>query len=407
MDKANKNLARRWQFALLLLLLGPVVGGFFMLMSHTDKEAVAATHPGSSLSQHLLQAAGEQTAYGAPTRKFPPKYKEVGSVDDRYTMAVDPETGQTVLHDALGGVGTNNTSVEGDRAKLAKDMVALENYANQHQHGMKPEDYNWLKRMARAGMQLAFGTPGLPSPMQPPIKAALLSEFHDISANPSQSVVHAGIFTQAEQASQVAEATYQKLADQQALATGVMPSSGISGSLLGLDPVSAIAATTSPDYTSATTLTAQVNSSLLLVPDTTSQLTANSSFNILSFPAATTAPADASLATTSTTNTASPAVWSTSTAANTISSATATQSSSPTTQTAVSANATISPNLTTSASVDLGVVSTTLTVSPSALLTTDSTTATTGSSATTGTATTTTPPPTVQEYYNTLLGPAQ
>lgn len=102
----------------------------------------------------------------------------------------DPETGETLINDALGSIGTNNTSVDGNRATLAEDMVNLETYLQAHRKQFSPDSYNWLKKVTRTGMELAFGTPGLPPADQPAVKSHLLAQFHDISANPTSSILH-------------------------------------------------------------------------------------------------------------------------------------------------------------------------------------------------------------------------
>jgi hypothetical protein len=167
---------KRWQFFLLLCLLLPLGFGLVYLMPRNQPQIaeVSQTALTQQLGRTTLSPAPGNTFNGVPLRKLPPGFTAQGTVDDRYTMAVDPETGQTVINDALGGVGTNNTSVDGDRAQLAKDMISLEKYAIQNRDNLKSEDYNWLKKMARVGMALAFGAPGLPPDAQLPIKGGLL-----------------------------------------------------------------------------------------------------------------------------------------------------------------------------------------------------------------------------------------
>jgi hypothetical protein len=445
-DKLHK---RRWQFGLLLALMTPMIGGLLTLLPHGEKVGTAEVHAGATLSQHLLQSGSGVTASGVPAPKFPPNYKEAGTVDDRYSVAVDPKTGETVIHDALGGVGTNNTSVEGDRARLAKDMLTLEEYANTHKGSLKPQDYNWLKRLARAGMKLAFGTPGLPPAMQPPIKANLLAQFHDISAHPTQSLMLSSFFPHVEQAALAPENTYQAMPDSLAAAPDTSVLSASSGSLLGLDPAVPKLMTENANDPSATNSLTTLLSSTLLVPSTTTLVAGatntptttspTSSSTLISgtttvSPTATNAPTSltADATNTSPTPSTSPSLTANLTAIqpNTTLTSTNTATNTATAPITLNTNTSLSTTSGLSASLDLSVTGlsagTTLTLSPSTTSSTTNTnpsllplnvsltpttslspTTSTNTATSTTTNTTTTKTTTVQDYYNALLAPVK
>src|SRR5690606_26310693 len=139
--KAKKS---RVEFAALAILLVPLaVGGLFLFRSTTG--LAGASPSGSTLSQQILQAGSLQnTPSGTPIRHIPQRFQIQGTVDDQYTLAVDPKTGETLISDTLGGLGTNNTSIEGDRLRLAKDMLELDQYAEANQAKLTAAQYNWL-----------------------------------------------------------------------------------------------------------------------------------------------------------------------------------------------------------------------------------------------------------------------
>lgn len=197
-QQAEKQASKRREFMILLALLIPIGGGLFFLTG-TQSVTVALQKPVASVLGQQVQQGSLNGLNGAPQRTLPAKYQIQGTVDDQYTLASDPQTGETLIHDSLGGLGTNSTSIDGDRAKLAHDMVDLEQYANDNKGKLSPETYDWLKKVARTGMQLAFGTPGLPASAQPILKKELLAEFHNISADPTKSFEHTDKYLSLEQ----------------------------------------------------------------------------------------------------------------------------------------------------------------------------------------------------------------
>ena len=292
MTEVHRQNNRRWQLSLLALLLIPVGSMLAIIYYHGEQVSLYSANPGSTLCQTLLQS--NDLDKGQPTRDIPDTYNSIGSVDDRYVVVIDPKTGQMIIHDTLGGVGTNNTSVDGSRAQLAKDMISLEQYAIQHKGVLRPEDYDWLRHLARTGMQLAFGAPGIKPDLQLEAKQELLIEFHNLSSNPSTSMAHSEIFLQTEQASKMAEAAYQQITDPGTPASSIPAASGGNhmlsdvtgalGSLMAFDPVSPpLISMTGLPLASSTlgALAAQV-SPLLLGPTVVSLTASASPFNIVS-----------------------------------------------------------------------------------------------------------------------------
>ncbi len=233
-QSAEKQANKRREFVILLALLIPVGCGFFFL-GGAHGPTVALQKPETSIFGQQVQQGSLAGLNGAPHRVLPARYQVKGNVDDQYTLATDPQTGETLIHDSLGGLGTNTTSIDGDRARLAQDMVDLEKYANANKGQLSPETYNWLKKVARTGMQLAFGTPGLPAGAQPNIKKELLAEFHNISADPTKSFEHTDKFLSLEQVFSKPEEAY--LADGSGLdKTNFLKTDPISPALNTFDP---------------------------------------------------------------------------------------------------------------------------------------------------------------------------
>ena len=231
---AEKQARKRREFVILLALLIPVGCGFFFL-GGSHGPVVALQKPEASILSQQVQQGSLAGLNGSPNRVLPARYQIKGNVDDQYTLATDPQTGETLIHDSLGGLGTNTTSIDGDRARLAQDMVDLEKYATANKGQLSPETYNWLKKVARTGMQLAFGTPGLPAGAQPALKKDLLAEFHNISADPTKSFEHTEKFLSLEQVFSKPEEAY--LADGGSLdKTNFLKTDPISPALNTFDP---------------------------------------------------------------------------------------------------------------------------------------------------------------------------
>lgn len=220
----------RREFLLASLLLAPLALGVFLVQApnlHSSGKPMNTT----VLSQQLLQGtmAAPRANGGKPTRAVPGRFKILGTVNDQYTVAKDPESGDMLINDSMGSIGTNNTSIEGDRAILAEEMVDLEQYAEEHRDTLKPEDYRWLKKVALVGTQLAFGLPGLPLEQQPALKQDLLADFHNVSSNPTQSILQTDEYLSLEQVFQKPEAAYQNPEEQ--LATNYLLPDPLSPSL--------------------------------------------------------------------------------------------------------------------------------------------------------------------------------
>lgn len=219
-EQSKKSKSQREFMLLVSVLLLMACGGFIFLKPARLPQP--AKMSGSAFSQILLQTDNSSSV----SRQIPIRFKEKGTVDDRYTVATDPKTGEMLINDALGGMGRNNTSVDGDRAKLANDMLNLNRYAENNRKHLSTTAYYWLKKVARIGMQLAFGTPGLTPGAQPAIKKEILAEFHTISANPDQSFLLNSKYLELEAVFQRPEAAY--LADTDVSGTN----------FLSIDPLS-------------------------------------------------------------------------------------------------------------------------------------------------------------------------
>jgi|GEM_PF-6791020 len=261
----NSNGRKRLEFVILALLLIPLAGSAIFFTQHVSPTALNKPS-GTTLGQRLLQGETPQ-GNKVPYQAIPSRYKTEGTVDDRYTLATDPQTGETLINDSLGSIGTNNTSIDGDRARLARDMVNLENYLREHRGEFSSEAYNWLKKVTRTGMKLAFGTPGLIPSVQPAIKADLLAEFHDISANPTDSILSSGKYLEMEKMFQRPEDAY--LAQGSPLDTT---------NFLILDPIGPTRLAGDP-YTDSNVLTKQL-ATLVIEPSLT-DLSVNSAFNYM------------------------------------------------------------------------------------------------------------------------------
>jgi hypothetical protein len=187
-DKKNREQSHqkkiRWELFVLAAICIALGGGFLLFKPSSGKGESLEKPSASALSQFI-----EQSETSSVARSIPANYETKGTVDNRYTLAQDPKSGQFVLNDSMGGLGTNNTSIDGDRARLAEEMVELEEYAEENRSKLSSAAYNWLKKVARLGMQLAFGAPGMPAYAQPEIKQEILAALHSISANPESSVM--------------------------------------------------------------------------------------------------------------------------------------------------------------------------------------------------------------------------
>lgn len=302
--KAKKELL------LLLLLLVPVGIGALALtdgMFGTDVKLTAD----KSLSESLLSKSSSTLAPqgsndGLPVRQIPETHQVLGSVDDRYTLAIEPKTGELLINDSMGSIGTNNTSVEGLRAELAQDMLNLEQYAEQNKDKLTKDAYNWLKKVAKTGMALAFGAPGLPAHMQPEIKLKLLAELHHISANPSESIMHTNKFLELEKTfGRLDEAYYN---NKEYLAGGKLAGTGY----FEIDPLYSPSSTLT--YTSKGTLQGTLSTNTLS-PSLTAMASPTSPYNYVT----NLANQGTAINTTTTTVAATPTSSTTTTTNNTIS----------------------------------------------------------------------------------------
>jgi hypothetical protein len=344
----------RGEFMLLIAVLLLAVGGFLFLKP-TSSLPQPDKMSGSAFSQLILQNNNSSMV----SRQIPVRFKDKGTVDDRYTVATDPKTGEMIINDALGGMGSNNTSVEGDRARLANDMLDLDRYAESNRKALSSDAYYWLKKVARTGMKLAFGTPGLTPEAQPAIKKELLAEFHNISANPVQSFLQNSKYLTIESMFQRPDSAY--LADSDIKGTN----------FLSIDPLSP-------------PLLTNVSTNFSLTP---------SLYNTLALTTIEPSMTDLTLNT-------SPYVYTTSTLTATKLSPTAI--TSPSTYN-------LDPSITTSSTLSTTISSptlTTTTIDPTISSTTllDSTTTSNTLSSTTTTTTSTTSGPSVAEYYHDVLG---
>jgi hypothetical protein len=171
-----------------LLLVPLIIGTTFFVHGQINSLAAGVPKSGSTPSnQSLLQGSN---ALQKPGNTFPTRFKVQGKVGDQYTVAQDPETGETLINDSMGSLGSNTTSIDGDRAFLANDMVALDQYSNTNQNNLSPKAFNWLKNVAKSGIQQAVGTPGLPPSAQPALSPDLLSQYYNVSENPAESTQH-------------------------------------------------------------------------------------------------------------------------------------------------------------------------------------------------------------------------
>lgn len=367
-ENSPKKGKKRVEFIILAMLLIPLAGSSLFLLKNST--AMGSSKPsGTILGQQLLQ--GELSAQtGVPKQALPSRFKVKGTVDDRYTLATDPETGETLINDSLGSIGTNNTSIDGDRAKLAQDMVALEDYLKSNRNKLSDDAYNWLKKVARTGMKLAFGTPGLPPGLQPAIKSDLLAQFHDISSNPTDSILKSGKYLELETMFQRPEEAY--------MAQG---SAQDNTNFLKIDPLSPTLASTTP-YLDSALLTNKLYLSVLEPP--LEQLSPNGTYDYTSATTIQTTTVK-TLTTTSSTGILSPTYTSSSTVTSSniapTPTTTTTSSSSPTVadyyNSTLGITATPTTSSTSNYSPSAGTTLNTTTTAPSLTNTTTSTTTTT------------------------------
>lgn len=283
---------KRWEFLALLLLLIPVLlGGMSLGISKPiPKPSATAMAMSAALQQ------GDGSEFSMTGRQIPKNGRIKGKVDDRYTLFEDPDTGKSYVHDSLGGMGTNNTSVDGDRLALMNDMIDLEKYADQNKGKLTKSAYNWLKRVSRTGAELAFGKPGYPPDAQPELKKYVLAEFHHISANPDQSLISSGKYQNLEGIFQKPDNAYVQTFIAGGSGGGgggivdIAGSSGALSSYLRPDPVSAPMLQDTTTALTSSSLTAVVNP-INLSPTYTQLTSATSPFNM-------TAPLTTTVATT-------------------------------------------------------------------------------------------------------------
>jgi hypothetical protein len=374
----------RWEFFALLLIGAAVAGGFLLFSANNGTPTVAAGPPASGLSQLVLQSATSTV-----DRNIPADYETKGKVDDRYTLAQDPESGEFILNDSLGSIGSNNTSVDGDRMKLAKAMVDLEQYAEKNRAKLTSDAYNWLKKVARTGMKLAFGTPGVPAYAQPGIKKEILAELHSISANPEKSFMLTDKYLDLEKALERPESAY--LAEGDIDNTNYLsydplsPTLYISRLSLAGYPLTSVLA---PDILSPTpeSLTT-TDSPYAYTVYTTPVLTAST------LSPTTVAGTSPTLSPTSTT-TLSPTLTSSPTLATTALSPTLSTTTATLSPTLSTSTATLSPTLST----------TTATLSPTLSTSTATLSPTLSTTSSTLTPTTSTSSVSVADYYDSILG---
>ncbi|HEY9685724.1 MAG TPA: hypothetical protein V6C52_01980 [Coleofasciculaceae cyanobacterium] len=354
------------EFMVLLFLLAAAGLGGLSLASGS----LSGGQPTSDLfSENLIGSKMplplEQPGSGLPIRAIPSQYKTLGNVDDRYTVAVDPESGAMLIHDAMGGIGTNNTSVEGVRARLANDMVNVEDYAKQNKGNLPEDAYDWLRKVARVGTNLAFGAPGLPANMQPKIKQQLLAELHHISANPTESIMHTEKFLELEKTFNLLDQAYAKNY------ANPSPSADPTMDYLSYDPLSPPLVTTL-DYTGSGTLAGTL-STANLSPNLTAIASASSPTGYVTVSDSTIAVAPTSNTTTSPTTTATVSPATTATISPTVTatvSPTTTAATSPTLSVAGYYDSVLGTNLTSSSTGGPTGTTTTSTLSPSFTTTT-------------------------------------
>jgi hypothetical protein len=354
-----KKRARTEFMVLLFLLAAAGLGG----LSLAGGSLLSGQSTSDPFSQELLGAKMplpiEQPGSGLPIRAIPSHYETLGNVDDRYTVAVDPENGTMLIHDAMGGIGTNNTSVEGVRARLAEDMVNIEDYAKQNKGNLPPDAYDWLRKVARVGTNLAFGAPGLPANMQPKIKQQLLAELHHISANPTESIMHTDKFLELEKTFNLLDQAYAKNY------ANPSPSTNPTMDYLSYDPLSPILVT-SLDYAGSGTLAGTL-STANLSPSLTAIASPTSTYDYVTVSDSTIATAPSNTITTSSTITTASTTTTTSPTTTTTSTAT----SSPTLSVAGYYDSVLGTNLSgSSTSGTTSTSTTTTTTSPSTSTTT-------------------------------------
>jgi len=213
-DSPESRQRFRSETLIALLLLIPLGVGV-MFLRGTDNQPTTRKEKNSLTSStkqtrsvtspEILQLQALEDP-GIPSRTIPARYKVLGKVDDQYAVAQDPGTGEILIQDALGSVGNNNTSVDGDRAQLAQDALNLDAYSKRM--NLSPEAFNWLKKLSRTSIQLAFGTPGVPLSSQPAIKSEWVALLHHISANPEESLKHTDIMLKVDKMMQAVDTAY-------------------------------------------------------------------------------------------------------------------------------------------------------------------------------------------------------
>jgi hypothetical protein len=249
MSQANTGKRRsksRFEFLAAFILLSLAgFGGYRCIVPILAGNQANDKSGSSILGQQLLQNEHFSLDSHAPNRSVPERYRIQGTVDERYTVASDPRTGEMIIQDSLGSLGANSTSIEGDRALLAKNMVDLQQYIDTNRNSLPADAYNWLRQVARSGIALAFGAPGYPADAQGTIKSQLLDDFHTISSNPPPSMLQTDKYLSLESVFSPAETAYQNT--YQTVGTG--QSSGQSTTnFLAADPISAPDKSWNPQY---------------------------------------------------------------------------------------------------------------------------------------------------------------
>lgn len=84
---------------------------------------------------------------------IPAEYQVEGRVGDQYTVAVDPKTGDMLIHDSLGGVGMNTTSVEGQR--IVKSLGEMSKAVDEAESRQAKQ---WFNGFSQKAVGYATGT---------------------------------------------------------------------------------------------------------------------------------------------------------------------------------------------------------------------------------------------------------
>lgn len=205
--RRKKKLVSEW--LILVALLVPLgLGGLYLasqsllqsptqaaLTSPTTTETAAGKAEAAPALPNATQAAGPAFTYDE--EGYPVGYDKSGKVGE-YTVAVNPETGEMVIHDTNGTVGSNNTSVEGNQRELAEAMVQLDEYAEENRNKISKEEYDWMKKTAQKGMDLAYGAPDRSADEQIAYKKDRLGEFVQHTGAPPRSVQKNGEYLKLE-----------------------------------------------------------------------------------------------------------------------------------------------------------------------------------------------------------------